>query len=84
MGGRGDYWDEKHRSGAVVAGEPRYPNYTTTKLKLFVDGRYQFKEGAFFSYRIEYLDKDVETSDPTLDFQYRNVVRSIAMLYAGF
>lgn len=84
VGARGDFWDEAHRSGAIVAGEPRYPDYETKKLKVFVDGRYEFAEGAFLSYRLEWLNKDVDTSDPSLDFAYRNVVRSIAMLYAGF
>ena len=46
--------------------------------------RYEFKEGAFFSYRVELLEKSVTTSDPALDFSYRHVVRSLAMFYAGF
>jgi hypothetical protein len=79
-----DYWDEAHRSGAVVAGVPRYPDYVTTKAKAWLEGRYEFKEGAFFSYRIELLEKDVSVSDPALSFSYKNVVRSIAQLYAGF
>jgi hypothetical protein len=79
-----DRWDEAHRSGAVVAGEPRYPDYLTRKAKLWLEARYQFPEGASFSYRLELLEKDVDTSDPALDFAYRHVVRSIAMLYAGF
>ncbi len=79
-----DYWDEAHRSGAVVAGEPRYPDYLTRKAKIWFEARYQFPESASFSYRIELLEKDLDASDDALDFSYRHVVRSIAMLYAGF
>jgi hypothetical protein len=79
-----DYWDEKHRSGAVVAGVARYPDYLTEKSKVWVEARYQFVGGTFFSYRLEVLNKDVNTTDDALDFHYVNVIRSIAMLYAGF
>jgi hypothetical protein len=79
-----DYWDEAHRSGAVVAGVPHYPDYKTSKEKMWLEARYELKEGAFLSYRIELLEKNVTTTDPTLDFSYRNVVRSLLMLYAGF
>lgn len=82
-GARFDYWDEAHRSGAVVAGTPRFPDYETVKSKVWLEARYDLPS-ASFSYRIELLNKDVETSDPSLDFTYRNVVRSLAMLYAGF
>jgi hypothetical protein len=83
-GVRLDVWDEQHRSGAVVAGVPRYPDYDTTKSKVWLEGRYSFPQGAFFSYRVELLNKDVDTTDDALDFEYRLVVRSLAMLYAGF
>ena len=84
LGVRLDYWDEDHRSGAVVAGMPRYPDYDTFKSKLYLGGTYALPAGANFSYRVEYLNKDVDTTEPALDFSYRHVVRSIAMLYAGF
>jgi hypothetical protein len=83
-GVRIDVWDEQHRSGAVVAGVPRYPDYDTLKSKVWVEARYDLPEGAFFSYRLELLNKDVDTSDDALDHHYRNVVRSLAMLYCGF
>lgn len=79
-----DLWDEAHRSGAVVAGEPRYPDYDTVKSKVWFDARYQLAGGTFFSYRLEWLNKDVDASDDALDFTYRHVFRSLAMLYAGF
>jgi hypothetical protein len=79
-----DWWDEAHRSGGVVAGVPRYPDYVTKKLMVWVEGKYEIKEGAFFSYRVELLEKDLDASDDALDRKYRHVVRSLAMLYAGF
>lgn len=84
LGVRLDHWDEEHRSGAVVAGEPRYPDYVTSKSKVWLEGRYQLASGTFFSYRLEWLNKHVDATDDALDFSYRHVVRSIAMLYAGF
>ena len=84
LGVKLDWWDEAHRSGQVVAGTPHYPDYATRKAKVYVEGRYALPEGTFFSYRLEWLNKDVDTSDAVLDFHYRNVFRSLAMLYAGF
>jgi hypothetical protein len=83
-----DLWDEAHRSGAVVAGVAHYPDYSTFKSKVWVEARYELA-GANFSYRLEWLNKDVDVSyggvdDPSLSFSYTNVFRSIAGLYAGF
>ena len=58
--------------------------YLDKGSQVFVEGRYTISPNAFLSYRAEYLNKDVETSDPALDFSYEHVVRSMAMLYAGF
>lgn len=78
-----DYWVEKHRSGEVIAGVPDYPDYNTLRHKAFLDVRYVFG-GVSLWYHLEYLNKDVDTTDDQLDFYYRHIVRSIAMVSASF
>ena len=78
-----DVWWEQHRSGDVIAGVANYPDYMTIRQKAFADLRYTFG-GASIWYHIEYLNKDVTTSEPRLDFQYRHIVRSLAMISAAF
>lgn len=78
-----DYWDEKHRSGDVIAGVAQYPDYQTLRQKGFVDMRYTFA-GLNFWYHLEYLNKDVTTTQPELDFSFRHIIRSVAMVSASF
>lgn len=78
-----DYWNEAHRSGEIIAGVADYPDYQTLRHKAFIDLRYVFG-GVNFWYHLEYLNKDVQTSDAQLDFYYRHVIRSIAMVSASF
>lgn len=78
-----DYWDEKRRSGDVIAGVADYPDYLTLRQKGFLDVRYSFA-GVSLWYHLEYLNKDVWTTKPELDFSFRHVVRSIAMISASW
>jgi len=78
-----DVWWEQRRSGDVIAGVANYPDYLTLRQKAFFDVRYVFG-GASIWYHVEYLNKDVTTTDPRLDFQYRHIVRSLAMISAAF
>jgi hypothetical protein len=78
-----DYWDEKARSGAVIAGIPDYPDYITMRQKAFVDLRYTFG-GMSLWYHLEYLNKDVSTTRTERDFYYRHIIRSVAMISASF
>lgn len=78
-----DYWIEQHRSGEVIAGVADYPHYNTLRQKAFADLRYAFG-GVNLWYHMEYLNKDVESSDPQLSFSYRHIVRSVAMISASF
>jgi len=85
-----DKWDEDRRSGTVLAGMPAYSDYQTQKEKLFFDLKYLLG-GATISYRIEWIDKDVDVyssqshvRDDRLSFQYRNVLRSIGTLFVPF
>ncbi|MBN2358325.1 MAG: hypothetical protein JXR83_02670 [Deltaproteobacteria bacterium] len=78
-----DYWIERHRSGDVVAGAADYPDYTTMKHKVHAQISY-YLEGLTFAYRIEYLDKNVTTSKPELDYHMRNIVRSVGSVSVSF
>lgn len=83
LGYQFDYWIESKRSGEVIAGVADYPDYTTVRQKAFLDMRYVFA-GVNLWYHLEYLNKDVDTTDPQLNFGYQHVVRSLAMLSASF
>jgi hypothetical protein len=83
VGFKYDRWDEAKRSGQVIAGAASYADYLTTKEKVFVDLRYLFS-GLTFLYRFEWLNKDVTTSDPKLDYKYTNVLRSFASVFVPF
>jgi hypothetical protein len=85
-----DHWNERRRSGVVLAGTPNYSDYTTDKEKIFFDLKYLLG-GATISYRLEWLDKDVDVKssqtgvhDDRLSFSYSNVVRSIGTLFVPF
>ena len=78
-----DYWLEDRRSGDVIAGAADYADYTTLKHKAFVQAYYLF-EGLSFAYRIEWLDKDVSTSKPELDYRLRNIIRSVGSVSVAF
>lgn len=78
-----DYWWEQHRSGDVIAGVANYPDYITIRQKAFLQARYVY-EGLTFFYHLEYLNKDVDTTDDRLDYSFRHVLRSIAMVSASF
>ena len=83
LGYQFDVWLEKHRSGEIIAGVADYPDYTTLRQKAFADFRYIFG-GVNFWYHFEYLNKDVDASDNQLDYRYRHIVRSLAMVSASF
>jgi hypothetical protein len=83
LGYQFDYWDETNRSGDVIAGVADYPDYVTIRQKAFVDLRYVFA-GMNLWYHLEYLNKDVDTSKDELDYRFRHVVRSVAMVSASF
>ena len=83
LGGDLDYWVEQHRSGAVIAGVANYPDYNTLRAKAWLDLRYTWG-GVSAWYHLEYLNKIVDTSDDRLDFAYRNIIRSLAMISASF
>jgi len=78
-----DLWLEQHRSGDVVAGVADYPDYTTMKHKIYAQLGYSL-EGLTFAYRIEYLDKNVTTSKPELDYHMRNIIRSVGSVSVSF
>jgi hypothetical protein len=82
------YWDEKHRSGAIVAGKPDYPDYKTLKTNLFYELKYQFG-GATLAWYMEWLNKDVSVAragvkDERTSYAYKNVVRGIGTIQANF
>ncbi len=88
VGFRLDYWDEKHRSGAVVGGQVDYPDYRTWKTNLYLDVAYQFG-GAKLGWYLEWLNKDVAVTrdglrDDDQSFAFRNVVRGIGSISASF
>ena len=78
-----DYWMEQGRSGDVIAGVPNYPDYNTLRQRAFADIRYAWG-GLALWYHIEYVNKDVVTSDDRLNFRYRHILRSIGMVTASF
>jgi hypothetical protein len=78
-----DYWMEQGRSGDVIAGVPNYPDYNTLRQRAFADIRYAWG-GLTLWYHIEYVNKDVATSDDRLNFSYRHILRSIGMVTASF
>ncbi|MFH1809099.1 MAG: hypothetical protein ABIJ09_10165 [Pseudomonadota bacterium] len=78
-----DFWLEDRRSGDVIAGVADYADYTTFKNKAWVQLYYVF-EGLNFAYRIEYLDKNVTTSKPELDYHLRNIIRSVGSVSVAF
>jgi hypothetical protein len=82
------WWDEKHRSGAVVAGRPDYPDYRTWKTNFFYELRYQIG-GATLAWYMEWLNKDVEVSragvrDERQSFAFKNVLRGMGTVSAAF
>ena len=73
-------------AGDPVAGDwaERTLRSLTLRQKAFVDMRYSFA-GVSFWYHLEYLNKDVFTTKPNeLDFTFRHIVRSLAMVSASF
>ncbi len=82
------WWDEKHRSGAIVAGKADYPDYKTLKTNLFYELKYQFG-GATLAWYMEWLNKDVSVAragikDERMSYAYKNVVRGIGTIQANF
>lgn len=78
-----DAWFEEHRSGEVIAGVADYPNYITLKHKVFTDLRYAFG-GANLWLHLEYLNKDLDSSDDRLDQRGLGVLRAIGTVSASF
>ena len=78
-----DAWFEEHRSGEVIAGVADYPNYITLKHKVFTDLRYAFG-GANLWLHVEYLNKDLDSSDDRLDQRGLGVLRAIGTVSASF
>lgn len=87
-GFRFDYWQEKHRSGAIVAGQPDYPDYRTFKTNVYLDLKYQLG-GATFAWYMEWVNKDVRVTrggqrDEQASFAFKNVVRGIGTISTQF
>ena len=55
----------------------------TERQRAFADIRYAWG-GLALWYHIEYVNKDVTTSDDRLNFRYRHILRSIGMVTASF
>src|SRR5439155_33653 len=77
LGVKFDYWVEKGRSGTYAGGFPNFLDYTTKKVKPYIEFKYSL--GAFSaSYHLEIVKKVVDTSDATKDFRtgviWRNVL----------
>jgi hypothetical protein len=83
VGGQYDYWMEEKRSGEVVAGVANYPDYLTARAKAFADVRYSFG-GFSLWYHLEYLNKDLNSTDDRLDQPSLHIIRSVAMVSASF
>lgn len=87
-GFRFDYWQEKHRSGAIVGGQPDYPDYRTFKTNVYLDLKYQLG-GATFAWYMEWVNKDVRVTrggqrDEQASFAFKNVVRGIGTISTQF
>jgi hypothetical protein len=78
-----DYWIEDGRSGTYAGGMPSFLDYTTKKLKPYIEGRYALGPLAA-TYHLEVLKKLVTTSDPNEDFETGLVIRSMGTLSAQF
>ncbi len=88
LGAKLDWWDEAHRSGAIVGGQADYPDYRTLKANTFIDLNYKLG-GAVLSGYLEYLNKDMKVSregveDPTKSRTWSHVVRAIGSVWAPF
>ncbi|MCK6544417.1 hypothetical protein L6R52_00975 [Myxococcota bacterium] len=78
-----DYWIEDGRSGTYSGGMPSFLDYTTKKLKPYVEGRYALGP-LVATYHFEVVKKIVTTSDPSEDLESGLVVRSLGTLSAQF
>jgi hypothetical protein len=78
-----DAWFEQHRSGEVVAGAARYPDYETFRHRVFTDLRYTFG-GATLWLHAEYLRKDLDATDDRLDQAGLQILRAVGMVSAQF
>ena len=78
-----DAWFEQHRSGEVVAGAARYPDYQTFRHRVFTDLRYTFG-GAQLWLHAEALRKDLDATDDRLDQSGLIVLRALGMVSAQF
>jgi hypothetical protein len=88
LGLKFNWWDEKHRSGSIVAGKADYPDYRTWKTNFFYELKYQFA-GATLAWYMEWLNKDVEVTrdgvrDERISFNFKNVLRGIGTVSASF
>jgi hypothetical protein len=63
LGVKGDYWIEDGRSGSYAGGVPDFLNYTTTKIKPYIEFKYSLGVLSA-SYHLEALKKTVSVSDP--------------------
>jgi hypothetical protein len=78
-----DYWVERGRSGTYAGGNPSFLDYTTKKVKPYIELKYSL--GALSaSYHLELLKKTVDTSDPIQDTRTGLIWRSIGYLSAQF
>lgn len=83
LGVKLDRWEEIGRSGTYAGGQPSFLDYTTTKVKPYVEGRYSV--GALSaSYHLEVVKKDITTSDPTQDSSTGLIWRSVGFVSAQF
>ncbi len=83
LGFQYDHWDETARSGTYAGGTPTFVDYTTQRLRPWID--FEYSLGPFSArYHIEVLKKVVETTDPTLDLDSGLIWRSIGSLGAQF
>jgi len=88
LGLKAAYWNEKHRSGSIVAGKADYPDYRTWKTNFFWEIKYQLGP-AVLAWYMEWLNKDVEVTregvrDDRMSFAFKNVVRGIGTIQANF
>lgn len=86
LGVKVDSWQEDGRSGTYAGGMPSFLNYSTKKLKPYLEFRYSI--GALSAaYHIELLKKWVTTVDPmqqSQDYATGVIWRSIGALSAQF
>jgi hypothetical protein len=79
-----DYWIEDGRSGSYAGGMARFENYTTQKIKPFIEFKYSI--GALSAqYHLEAMKKTVDiTPDTMLSSTSGMILRSIGSISAQF